>query len=228
VNAHAALLIVHIAGGAVGLPAGAAALVLRKGGRGHGLAGTWFFGGMLVLFATGFVLAVAGPFRGTAGGAVFGVYLVATARRTAQRRDGKAGRFERIGLAVAAGCALAEAGWGVEAMLSPGGRLDGFSATPYFVLAAMAALAAGLDLNFILRRARSNSQRLARHLWRMTGALFFASVSFFIGQQKVMPAVMHGSPILTVLALAPLAAMIFWLTRVRFTAAFRAGAAAAA
>jgi len=47
-------------------------------------------------------------------------------------------------------------------------------------------------------------------------ALFFAAASFFLGQQKVMPAFMHGSPLLYIPALAPLALMIYWLVRVRF------------
>ena len=47
-----------------------------------------------------------------------------------------------------------------------------------------------------------------------------ASASFFLGQQKVMPLWMHGSPVLTVLGTAPLGFLIFWLIRVRFTNAY--------
>ena len=46
---------------------------------------------------------------------------------------------------------------------------------------------------------------------------FFAAAFFFLGQQKVMPRSLHGSPLLTALATAPLAVMIFWLVRVRWT-----------
>jgi hypothetical protein len=228
VNGYVLGLIVHIGGGGVALGAGAAALAFRKGGRAHAKAGTWFFAAMLVLLATGFVLAVAGSFRGTAGGAIFGIYLVATARETARRRDGKAGRFEHAALAVAIGCALAELAFGFQAMSSPGGRLDGFPPMPYFLLAGWAALAAGLDLNFILRRGVSARQRIARHLWRMCAALLFAAFSFFLGQQKVMPAAWHGALWLYVPPLAVLAAMIFWLIRVRLSGAFRARAASPA
>ena len=56
----------------------------------------------------------------------------------------------------------------------------------------------------------------------MCFALFFAASFFFLGQQKVMPVFMHGSSILIVLALAPLAVMIFWLVRVRYTRWYRA------
>jgi hypothetical protein len=221
-------LIVHIAGGGIALGAGAAALSFRKGGRMHAKAGTLFFAAMLVLLGTGAVMAILGSFRGTAVGAVFGIYLVATARATALRRDGKAGRFELAALAVAISCALAELAFGLQAASRPGGRLDGFPPTPYFVLAALAALAAGLDLNFILRGGVGAAQRIARHLWRMCAALLFAAFSFFLGQQKVMPASWHGSPLLFLPPLAVLALMVFWLLRVRFAGTFRRSAPAIA
>jgi hypothetical protein len=56
----------------------------------------------------------------------------------------------------------------------------------------------------------------------MCVALFFAAASFFLGQQKVMPAWMHGSPLLFVPALAPLVAMAGWLLRPRLVRAWRA------
>jgi hypothetical protein len=50
----------------------------------------------------------------------------------------------------------------------------------------------------------------------MCFALFFAAASFFLGQQKVMPTFMHGSPLLFIPAFAPLGLMIYWLIRTRF------------
>jgi hypothetical protein len=90
-------------------------------------------------------------------------------------------------------------------------------AAPYFVFASFAAFGAALDLRMILRGGISGAPRIARHLWRMCFALFFATSFFFIGQQKVMPASVRGSPWLFIPALAPLALMVFWLVRVRFT-----------
>jgi hypothetical protein len=62
--------------------------------------------------------------------------------------------------------------------------------------------------------------RVARHLWRMCFALFIASGSFFLGQQKVMPAAIQGSPFLYISAFLPLLLLIFWLVRVRFRNAY--------
>jgi hypothetical protein len=51
----------------------------------------------------------------------------------------------------------------------------------------------------------------------MCFAFFVATGSFFMGQQDVLPQVVRGSPVLFVLALAPIALMLFWLARVRFS-----------
>jgi hypothetical protein len=56
----------------------------------------------------------------------------------------------------------------------------------------------------------------------MCFAFFIATGSFFLGQQKVMPKIVHGSPVLFVLAFAPFAVMLFWLIRVRLTNWFKA------
>jgi len=73
----------------------------------------------------------------------------------------------------------------------------------------------------ILRGGLSRSARIARHLWRMSAALTIASGSFFLGQQRIMPAFMQGSPWLFVPAIAPLLLMVFWLIRVRLTPWFK-------
>ena len=73
-----------------------------------------------------------------------------------------------------------------------------------------------LDLNAVRRRVLTPVQRIARHLWRMCFAFFIATGSFFLGQQDVLPAALHRSPILFMLAFAPFAVMAFWLVKLRF------------
>jgi len=93
------------------------------------------------------------------------------------------------------------------------GTREADSATGYYALGGIIALAAALDLKVILNRGITGTPRLRRHLWRMCTALFIASGSFFLGQQRVMPEVMQGSPWLAIPALAPLAIMLFWLLK---------------
>ena len=215
-----AFTIFHVAAGSAALLAGAAALTVRKGGRLHARAGTIFFVAMLAMAGTGSVMAALKPERGSAVIGLFTCYLVATSWLTARRRDGQAGGFEQAGLAVAVACAAAMLAFAVLAASSPTGKFDSLPAAAHYPFAILAALAAGLDLNFILRGRLARHQRIARHLWRMCAALAIAAFSFFLGQQDEFPAAWRGLALWFVPPVAVLAAMVFWLVRVRFTAAF--------
>ena len=78
------------------------------------------------------------------------------------------------------------------------------------------AIAAIADVKVIFAGGISGAPRIARHLWRMCFAFFIATGSFFLGQQKVMPVAVRGSPVLFVLAFAPFLVMAFWLVRLHF------------
>jgi hypothetical protein len=175
---------------------------------------------MLTMAGTGSIIAFAKPERGTAMIGILTCYLVATSWMSARRRDGRAGAFEVGGFAIALACAAALLTIGLLGLREPDGRLDLLPAAVHFPFAALAALAAALDLNFILRREVSGVQRIGRHLWRMSAALLIAAFSFFLGQQRSMPIFIQGSPLLYLPPLAVLAAMIFWIFRARFSSAF--------
>ncbi len=215
------LLPIHIIAGGLTLLAGFTALSLRKGSQNHARIGTWFFAAMLVMAGTGSVIALSLPERGTATVGLFCCYLVLTSWVAARRRDAVAGSFERGALVAALACAASFLAIGLIGLHQPDGKLDRLPAPFHFPFAALAVLAAALDLNFILRRELSGVQRIARHLWRMSAALLIAAFSFFLGQQDNMPASMRGSPLLYLPPLAVLAAMIFWIFRVRYSKAFR-------
>ena len=78
-----------------------------------------------------------------------------------------------------------------------------------------------VDLKMILAGGISGAARIARHLWRMSAALTIASGSFFVGQQRIMPAFMRGSPWLFAPVIAPLLLMVFWMIRVRLAPRFK-------
>lgn len=209
--AAATILYLHIAGGTVGMISGATALALRKGGRGHVLAGNVFFVAMLVMAGIGGFVA---PFLLTAQGnpklfdsaaGFFTCYLVVTSWLTVRRKAGTIGRAEVAAFLFAALLAAA---------LILVGTTRG-DATAYYALGGIIALAAALDLKVILNRGIAGAPRIARHLWRMCLALFVAVGSFFLGQQRQMPEYMQGSAWLFVPPLAVLAAMVFWLLKLR-------------
>ena len=218
----AAILVLHIAGGSIALVAGAAALGFRKGSPRHALAGTVFFGSMLVMAGIGAVVA---PFLESPRGdprwfdslaGLFTLYMVATGWMTVRRRAGTTGSFEIAAFLFAALASAYAASLAVTASKSPGATLGGYGAEGYGFVAILFALAAALDLKVILSGGVSGAPRIARHLWRMCVGLFIAAGSFFLGQQKVMPEFVQGSPLLVIPPFAVLALMTFWLLRPRF------------
>lgn len=208
------VLWIHIAAGIAAIPLGAIAVAARKGGSVHLLAGTWFAAAMLVL---GVMAAILEPFRtptpGSPVGPIIVCYFVATSWMTARRRDGTTGKFEIVACVAVLGAAAAIAWEGFTGATTPSGG------GPLFIFAGVCLLAGLLDINAILRSPLSGRQRISRHLWRMCFAFFIATGSFFLGQQDLLPEAARGSPILFVLAFAPIALMLFWLVRIRFAKA---------
>lgn len=212
------ILFLHIAGGSVGIISGMVTLFAQKGGRLHRVAGTTFFVAMLIMATIG---AIASPFLPVPSmpnvfAGVLTSYLVATGWMAVKRKGGRIGRFEKAGLVVALAVVAGGASFIVMARNSPTGRIGDTPPQAFFVFMIIGAIAAAGDLRIILHGGISGASRIARHLWRMSTALFIASGSFFLGQQRVMPAAMRGSPWLFVPVLVPLLVMIFWLIRVRF------------
>ena len=216
------ILMLHIGAGCVAILAGGGALAVRKGERQHRVFGTVFLAAMLAMCAFATYLSVLRQ-PGTIVGGILTAYLVASAWATVRRAEGRIGAFERIALVVVIACAAGELTMGWLATRSPNGRFLGYPAPVFYVFGGLAALAAMVDIKMIRRGGIRGTARIARHLWRMCTALFIASASFFLGQQKVMPVSFQGSPILVVLGVAPLALMVFWLCRVLLTRAFENG-----
>ena len=85
---YSPILLVHIAGGTVGLLSGTAAIILRKGSARHALAGRIFVVAMLTMGSLAAYLAIVRHQPGNFGGGVFTFYLILTAWLTARRKDG--------------------------------------------------------------------------------------------------------------------------------------------
>jgi hypothetical protein len=193
----------------------------RKGGRAHRRFGTVFLLAMLTMGVAASLLALAAVERGHLGqmgnvfGGVFASYLVTTGWLTVRRKQGAVGAAEICGCAAALAIATVAILWLLPMTLGPLGKAQGVPVAAPFILAGVAALLAILDLKVILAGGLTGVSRTLRHLWRMCLGLFIATGSFFIGQQKDMPAFMQGSPILLLLGFAPLIAMVFWLVAAR-------------
>jgi hypothetical protein len=124
-------------------------------------------------------------------------------------------------MAVALAIAVTNITLGLASSLSGARTRDGVPVPMYFIFGAI-ALAAGLaDVRVLRQGGLRGARRLARHLWRMCFALFIATGSFFLGQAHLIPKPFRIYGLLAIPALAPLAAMFYWLWRVRVRRSLR-------
>ena len=212
------ILFLHIAGGAIAIVSGAVALFTRKGGRAHTIAGLTFCVSMAIMASIG---AAASPFlpvpeRANVMAGVLTLYLVWSGWMSVRSKQLIAGRPELIGLLIALTSVATGVVWAIQASNSPNGTLDNTPPQAFYVFIIIGTLASIGDLRLILNGRISGAPRLSRHLWRMSIALLIASGSFFLGQQRVMPVWMRGSPWLLVPTFTPLLVMLYWLVRIRF------------
>ncbi len=216
------IMIAHIGAGTIAVLAGATALFARKGSRLHRAAGNAFFVSMLIASGVGAYAAFTKPEMITFLAGVFTCYLVATAWMTVMRPEGGerggAGLFDGAGLVAALAIGGGGILFGLEAQNNAAGLKDGYSAEPYFFFGGLALFAALLDASVILRRGVAGRQRIARHLWRMSFALYIAAGSLFTGPgSKAFPEFLKGSPILSAPETIVMVLMVFWLARVLLT-----------
>jgi hypothetical protein len=219
---HLPLLILHISGGILGILSGFSAMFLRKHSQWHAIAGKAFVASMLTMASCGAVLALMKQEMNNVFGGILTIYLVATAWATARRRDGQTFTYDWGGLLIAFGIAAFIITYGIKVATSPTGPTDGTPAFAYFFMGSVASLSTAGDLRMLLRGGLFGSQRLVRHLWRMSFSLFIASASLFLARPHLFPDILRTTYIISLLGIAPLLLMIFWLIRVRFAKAYKA------
>jgi uncharacterized membrane protein len=207
-----ALVFVHVTAGTLSLVSGGIAMLARKGETIHRLAGNAFFVAMLAMTTSAFVVAVVRdqPYNISASTLTF--YLILTSWVAATRKDGEIGRFETVALI---------GGVAVAASAARFALLGGDLVPVHYLFGAFAAIGALLDLSVVLRGGISGRQRVARHLWRMSLALLIATLAYFIGQPKFVPAILRETQLNLVPVIAVLVLLLFWLVRVLFTGWWR-------
>jgi hypothetical protein len=212
---------IHIAAGSVGLLAGHVALYATKGAPVHRRAGTVFVYAMLAMCVAGALIAVA---RGVAPAvnvpaAAITAYMILTALAAVREPGPHFRRWHQLALAVALAIVAGE-GWLAYSTLAWGAQERGYL-FPFFMFGIVAAFGAAGDVQVLRHGPPRGSARIARHLWRMTFALFVAALSFFIGQAQVFPRPIRVMPLLAMPVLAVLVTMFYWLWRVRVRGSLR-------
>lgn len=220
--------VLHIGGGTLGLVSGTVALFAAKGGRLHRKAGSVFFASMLVMAGFALYLAVTIPDPVNLFIAMFVAYLVTTAWMAVRRRDGTIGLGEKIALLVAlilcAPFAILsfQLAFGFDPMFKSTVPFKGPVLVAIYGFTSVLALAAIGDARMVLAGGISGAARIARHLWRMCLGLTMAAGSAFTnGLPRLFPGLYHVPLALFLPQLVPLAMLVFWMIRVRFTDWYR-------
>jgi len=216
-------LVLHIIAGSLALVSGFVALYAAKGARLHRKAGMVFVCLMLTMSFSGMLIAAV---RGVAPAlnipvALLTAYLVITSLTTVRPLPAGSRWLGLGAMLVALAVGTIDLKFGFDALASPDGKTDGIPPVPFFVFGAVALLGSAGDLRVLRSGPLRGARRLARHLWRMSFALFIAALSFFIGQAQVIPKPVRIFPLLAVPVLGVLVTMFYWLWRVRIKQSFR-------
>jgi hypothetical protein len=201
----------HVVAGAIAILSGFIALFVRKGSRVHRKSGLIFAGAMIVMSLSGAMLAIGrlGVEVNVPAGLVT-AYLVVTAFLTVQPPSNRTHAMERGAMFAAFGVGAAAIVLGFSAI---GRGYAGFG-VPALMFAAIALLGGVGDRRMLRAGGLTGAPRLKRHLWRMCTALFIAAASFFLGPVRRSPEPLRLPPF-RMLPLIALAAMVFWLWRLR-------------
>ena len=208
------MVLLHILGGLTGLTSGAIALSARKGSRPHRKSGMIFVYAMLLMSASGAIMAALLPERVTVIAGLLTFYLVITALLTVRRREGES-RWMDVS-AMLFGLAVGLLGFAFG-LIPPTGRIEDPPPALSFVFGTIAILATFGDARLLLARGIPWAQRIVRHLWRMCFALWIAAASFFLGQADEFPEALQITPLLCTPVLLIFLLMVYWWVRVLFT-----------
>ena len=206
---------IHITAGLLALAAGAVALAATKGSRLHRRSGMVFVAAMLVMTSSAAVIAAfLIPNRVNVVAAILTFYLVCTSLLTVRRPVAAIRSIIAAFGLVALVTGLHAIGLALEALADPGGLVDKIPAGPLFMFATVGLIGAGLDARLLWAGRIAGAHRLARHLWRMTFAMWIATTSFFLGQATLFPEPVRKSGLLAIPVLLVTLLLVYWLARV--------------
>jgi uncharacterized membrane protein len=218
-------LAIHILAGTLGLIAGYVALYSAKGALLHRRSGQVFVYAMLTMCVGGLLIAVV---RGVAPeinvpAALLTSYLIITALTTVKPLPvaSRAARsLDVTALLIAAGVAAVMLSFAGEAIAN-GGTRNGMPAFPFIMFGTIGLLGTLGDLRVMRTGPLTGASRLARHLWRMSFALFLAALSFSVQVMKMLPKSMRPPGLIALPMLLVLGTMLYWLWRVRIRRSLR-------
>jgi uncharacterized membrane protein len=212
------IYVIHILAGSLGLLSGYIALFSAKGAVLHRRSGMVFVYAMLTMCVAGTSIAAIRNVAPTLNipAALLTSYFVITSLTTVRPVERGARALAIALMILGLGVGLTDLTLGVQSFQKPGPETFGF-----MLFGMFGTLGAAGDFRVIRSGALKGASRIARHLWRMTFALFIAAMSFFIGQAKVIPKAIRIPPLLALPVLVVLVSLLYWMWRVRFKRSLR-------
>lgn len=206
---------IHIIAGLLSLLAGATALYSAKGSGLHRKSGMVFVIAMIVMTSSAVLIAAfLSPNRVNVVAGTLTFYLVCTGLLTVKRTVEQI-RIPSTGfMLLAFAISIYAFSLGIEGMGNTRNIVDKVPAQALFMFGTVGLLGALLDARMLLAGSIQGPHRLARHLWRMSFAMWLATMSFFLGQAKFFPEPIRKSGLLVIPVLVVLAMMLYWLVRV--------------
>lgn len=200
--------LIHFPTGTAAILAAIAALYYPKGSSKHKKAGQVFTVAMLIMLISG---GVAGVLKGSAEDVFLAAlvsYTVFTAWLTVRHRQPVIGipEYLALGYTVIFGLAALSIDPEWEMVREPG---------VYTFDAIMALIFAVGDIRNILLKGMSRTQRLARHIWRISFSLVWAALAFSDKIIKMLDSTIDQMPyVVAIPAILVLCIMFYWLFRI--------------
>jgi len=189
---------------------------------------------MLTMAVGAVYLGIVKHQTGNIGGGIITFYLIGTGWLTARRRKGETSRMDWVALLIPLTLGILIWMNGIKVVRSGASSQDGVPVGMSFFMGSICLLAAAGDVRMLTRGGVLGVKRIGRHLWRMCFGLFIAAGSFFLGPSnrpfrllsavglgQHLPSALFSTSLYLFLSILPLALLIFWLVRVRFTNAFK-------
>jgi len=201
----------HLAVGTISVVAGFAALLTRKGSDFHRLSGKAFFYAMLILCLSGIYMSVSRSLLFTFFIAFFALYLVITGWLATAEGGTSPKRIYTLSFLCAliitfTSFALVVLGWLL--------KLDYPETEPpypaYIIFVLFPGISAFSDLKLLKSIKPSKTQRIRRHLTRMSAGLLTATIIFFQGNSNILPAVFRHDIILAMPSLIVILLILYW------------------
>jgi uncharacterized membrane protein len=206
------ILPAHIVAGVLALLFGYVALYASKGATLHRRSGMLFVYAMVTMSLSG-ALMDAWNTRSISVNVVAGLmtfYFVTTGLLTVRPRAQESRWIDRAAVAFVLTVSVLAFAAGLDMMRR--GRPE---AAPSFIFGIVGLLAAAGDIRLLRGRVMQGARRIARHLWRLSFAMWVAAASFFWGPPRRVPEVIRIPALQAAAVLLPIAVMLYWLWRLR-------------